>query len=272
MAEDAWNSRDPSRVALAYTSDSRWRNRNEFLEGRSAIEAFLAAQMAARTRLPADQGGLGLRERTASRCASPTSGTTTGASGFAPTATRTGSSTPRGSWRLRIASINDLVISEAERNIAGRSVDAPTITRRSVSSGRSFLPRRPSVVRGRDPWRRSKSSVWKTALDAIKRELSDIIRGVPGGGVRAPEEYKRFQRFFELAAEALRLRRGAERALPLSSRSACSRGARSRPRRASSGAVTSEPTAELGLSANDLEITLFETPRPIRGIRGFPGW
>ena len=41
MAEDAWNSRDPARVALAYTPDSRWRNRVEFLEGREAIQAFL---------------------------------------------------------------------------------------------------------------------------------------------------------------------------------------------------------------------------------------
>ena len=41
MAEDAWNSRDPARVALAYTPDSRWRNRSEFLQGREAIEAFL---------------------------------------------------------------------------------------------------------------------------------------------------------------------------------------------------------------------------------------
>ncbi len=41
MAEDAWNSRDPARVALAYTPDSRWRNRHEFLQGRAAIEQFL---------------------------------------------------------------------------------------------------------------------------------------------------------------------------------------------------------------------------------------
>ena len=41
MAEDAWNSRDPARVALAYTADSCWRNRAEFVEGRMAIEAFL---------------------------------------------------------------------------------------------------------------------------------------------------------------------------------------------------------------------------------------
>ena len=41
LAEDAWNSRDPARVALAYTEDSRWRNRAEFLHGRPAIVAFL---------------------------------------------------------------------------------------------------------------------------------------------------------------------------------------------------------------------------------------
>ena len=42
MAEDAWNTRDPVRVALAYTTDSHWRNRAEFFQGRGAIEAFLA--------------------------------------------------------------------------------------------------------------------------------------------------------------------------------------------------------------------------------------
>ncbi len=41
MAEDAWNSRDPQRVAKAYTLDSKWRNRDEFFEGREAIEEFL---------------------------------------------------------------------------------------------------------------------------------------------------------------------------------------------------------------------------------------
>ncbi len=41
MAEDAWNSRDPVRVSLAYTEDSRWRNRSEVFQGREAIVAFL---------------------------------------------------------------------------------------------------------------------------------------------------------------------------------------------------------------------------------------
>ncbi|HMN51273.1 MAG TPA: nuclear transport factor 2 family protein [Xanthobacteraceae bacterium] len=41
MAEDAWNSRDPQRVSLAYTEDSTWRNRSEFFAGRPAIVEFL---------------------------------------------------------------------------------------------------------------------------------------------------------------------------------------------------------------------------------------
>jgi uncharacterized protein len=40
-AEDAWNTRDPERVALAYTEDSEWRNRSEFFSGRENIQAFL---------------------------------------------------------------------------------------------------------------------------------------------------------------------------------------------------------------------------------------
>jgi uncharacterized protein len=41
LAEDAWNSRDPEKVSLAYTVDSRWRNRSEFVNGREEIVAFL---------------------------------------------------------------------------------------------------------------------------------------------------------------------------------------------------------------------------------------
>ncbi len=46
LAEDAWNSRDPERVALAYTEDSRWRNRVEFIHGRAEIVAFLTRKWA----------------------------------------------------------------------------------------------------------------------------------------------------------------------------------------------------------------------------------
>ena len=41
-AEDAWNSRDPARVSMAYTLDTEWRNRNEFINGRDAVREFLS--------------------------------------------------------------------------------------------------------------------------------------------------------------------------------------------------------------------------------------
>lgn len=43
-AQDAWNTRDPERVALAYSEDSEWRNRTEFIRGRTEIKAFLAGK------------------------------------------------------------------------------------------------------------------------------------------------------------------------------------------------------------------------------------
>ena len=46
MAEDAWNTRDPDKVALAYTEDTQWRNRAEFLNGRDEVRAFLARKWA----------------------------------------------------------------------------------------------------------------------------------------------------------------------------------------------------------------------------------
>ncbi|MBV9249421.1 MAG: nuclear transport factor 2 family protein [Acetobacteraceae bacterium] len=46
MAEDAWNTRDPERVAQAYTEDSRWRNRAEFFQGQASIIAFLQRKWA----------------------------------------------------------------------------------------------------------------------------------------------------------------------------------------------------------------------------------
>ena len=46
MAEDAWNSRDPDRVALVYTEDTRWRNRAEFPVGRDEVRRFLARKWA----------------------------------------------------------------------------------------------------------------------------------------------------------------------------------------------------------------------------------
>lgn len=45
-AEDAWNTRDPEKVSLAYTVNSEWRNRDEFLSGRAEIKAFLTRKWA----------------------------------------------------------------------------------------------------------------------------------------------------------------------------------------------------------------------------------
>ena len=49
MAEDAWNNRDPAKVAQAYTPDTRWRNRSEFPQGRGEVEAFLQRKWAKET-------------------------------------------------------------------------------------------------------------------------------------------------------------------------------------------------------------------------------
>ena len=46
LAEDAWNTRDPAKAALAYTTDSRWRNRSKFINGRNEINAHLSRKWA----------------------------------------------------------------------------------------------------------------------------------------------------------------------------------------------------------------------------------
>src|SRR5207249_3631431 len=86
-AEDAWNTRDPERVALAYTEDTEWRNRSEFLHGRAQVVEFL------RRKWNKELDNCGRSATTASPCDSSTNGTTIPASGIAPTATRIGSLT-----------------------------------------------------------------------------------------------------------------------------------------------------------------------------------
>lgn len=100
-AEDAWNSRDPERVSLAYTLDTRWRNRNEFLVSRGSIIGF--ARRCGRLRAAE------------SRYALFTNTVTIRIIGFGPTATKTGSSMPEGLMSERHASINELPIAELER-------------------------------------------------------------------------------------------------------------------------------------------------------------
>jgi uncharacterized protein len=114
MAEDAWNSRDPARVALAYTVDSRWRNRSEFLEGRDAIQAFLVRKWARELdyRLIKEVWTFG-----GSRIAVRFSYEWHDDSGnwFRSYGNENWEFDAAGLMRIRIASINDLPIQEGER-------------------------------------------------------------------------------------------------------------------------------------------------------------
>ena len=114
MAEDAWNTRDPARVALAYTVDSRWRNRAEFLQGRDAIHAFLVRKWSRELDYRLIKELWAFREnRIAVRFAyewHDDSG-----SWFRSYGNENWEFDEHGLMRLRIASINDLPIPESER-------------------------------------------------------------------------------------------------------------------------------------------------------------
>jgi uncharacterized protein len=113
MAEDAWNTRDPARVALAYTADSRWRNRSEFLQGREAIEAFLARKWARELDYRLIKELWAFREnRIAVRFAYEWHD---GGQWFRSYGNENWEFDEHGLMRLRLASINDLPITEAER-------------------------------------------------------------------------------------------------------------------------------------------------------------
>ena len=126
LAEDAWNTRDPAKVALAYTTDSRWRNRTEFLQGRDAIEAFLTRKWARELDYRLIKDVWTFREnRIAVRFAyewHDDSG-----SWFRSYGNENWEFDEHGLMRLRIASINDLPISESERKyrwLLGRRPDS----------------------------------------------------------------------------------------------------------------------------------------------------
>ncbi len=114
MAEDAWNSRDPAKVALAYTPDSQWRNRVEFIEGRPAIEAFLARKWARELDYRLIKEVWGFREnRMAVRFAYEWRGDS--GHWFRSYGNELWQFDPEGLMAQRHASINDMPISESER-------------------------------------------------------------------------------------------------------------------------------------------------------------
>ena len=114
LAEDAWNSREPERVSLAYTADSEWRNRAEFLRGREAIVAFLRRKWAKELDYRLIKELWAFREnRIAVRFAyewHDDSG-----SWFRSYGNENWEFDANGLMRRRIASINDLPIREADR-------------------------------------------------------------------------------------------------------------------------------------------------------------
>jgi nuclear transport factor 2 (NTF2) superfamily protein len=114
MAEDAWNTRDPGRVAPAYSTDSRWRNRAEFLLGRAAIEAFLVRKWSRELdyRLIKELWTFG-ENRIAVRFAYEWHDDSS--HWFRSYGNENWEFDAHGLMRLRIASINDLPIAEAER-------------------------------------------------------------------------------------------------------------------------------------------------------------
>ncbi len=113
-AEDSWNTRDPERIALAYSPDSAWRNRAEFLEGRLAIVAFLTRKWRREQDYRLVKELWGFKEnRMAVRFAYESHD---GAGQwFRSYGNELWEFDPEGLMRRRLASINDLAIAESER-------------------------------------------------------------------------------------------------------------------------------------------------------------
>jgi nuclear transport factor 2 (NTF2) superfamily protein len=131
MAEDAWNTRDPARVALAYTTDSRWRNRSEFLQGRAAIEAFLTRKWNRELDYRLIKEVWTFRDnRIAVRFAYEWHDD--GGNWFRSYGNENWEFDEDGLMRLRIASINDLPIKESERKyhwpLGRRPDDHPSLS------------------------------------------------------------------------------------------------------------------------------------------------
>lgn len=114
LAENAWNSRDPQKVSLAYSIDSRWRNRTEFLQGREEIVAFLTRKWERETdyRLVKELWGFHNNRMAVRFCYESHD-----ASGrwFRSYGNELWEFNDEGLMTFRHASINDLAIAEAER-------------------------------------------------------------------------------------------------------------------------------------------------------------
>lgn len=131
MAENAWNTRDPAQVALAYTVDSQWRNRTEFVEGRDAIVGFLTRKWARELDYRLIKEVWGFREsRMAVRFAYECHDA--GGQWFRSFGNELWEFDEHGLMRRRIASINDMPISETDRRfhwpLGPRPDDHPSLS------------------------------------------------------------------------------------------------------------------------------------------------
>ena len=115
-AEDAWNSCDPERVALAYTEDTEWRNRTEFLNGREEVKAFLTRKWATELDYRLKKELWGFREnRMAVRFEYEYHDA--GGQWFRAYGNEMWEFDEHGYMRRRYASINDMPIEEHERKL-----------------------------------------------------------------------------------------------------------------------------------------------------------
>jgi nuclear transport factor 2 (NTF2) superfamily protein len=115
-AEDAWNSRDPERVALAYSAQSVWRNRTEFLTGREEIKAFLRRKWAQELDYRLRKNLWGFRENRIAVSFEYEWHDNAG-QWFRSYGNELWEFDDDGLMRRRLASINDAVIAESERRI-----------------------------------------------------------------------------------------------------------------------------------------------------------
>lgn len=116
LAEDAWNSRDPERVALAYSPDSEWRNRTEFLSGRAAIVAFLRRKWAKELEYRLKKTLWGFRDNRIA-VSFEYEWHDAGGQWFRSYGNELWEFDDAGLMRRRLASINDAEIAESERRV-----------------------------------------------------------------------------------------------------------------------------------------------------------
>ncbi|MEQ8243757.1 nuclear transport factor 2 family protein [Fulvivirga sp.] len=116
MAEDAWNTKDPEKVCLAYTVDTEWRNRSEFLRGRDEVKAFLYRKWQKEFDYKLKKELWGFREN---RMAVQFEYEFRNSSGqwFRAYGNELWEFDENGLMRKRFASINDLAIDESERKL-----------------------------------------------------------------------------------------------------------------------------------------------------------